>query len=191
MKKTTCSRCGIQDEGVKIHFIDEDSTNLLPSDQEPLCFSCYKVLYSAGVKQPFITVAKTMRFASAHRLPFYQGKCNNLHGHEWKIQVKVRRRIDPETGMVVDFSKLKKIISQYIIEPLDHSLLNNHLQNPTAENLLIWAWGRLAIDAELKGIESISIWESEDSVATLDSKDMLDVLSDGLEKERENGIWFN
>jgi 6-pyruvoyltetrahydropterin/6-carboxytetrahydropterin synthase len=121
---------------------------------------------------PFVTVSKTMSFASAHRLPFYNGKCYNWHGHEWKVKVSIKKRIDLESGMVFDFSELKKVMSKHIIELLDHNVLNNYVENPTAENLLLWIWKQLVFKAKLEGVESISIWESPDSVAILERKDV-------------------
>ena len=71
-----------------------------------------------------ITVVKEFSFAASHFLPNHPGKCQNLHGHTYKLQVGVRGKVDPETGMVVDFGKLKNLVEKTIIEKLDHGYLN-------------------------------------------------------------------
>jgi len=78
-------------------------------------------------------------FAAAHSLPNHPGKCKNLHGHRWRVIVEVEvDNYDPNTGMVIDFSNLKRIIRERT-ERLDHQHLNDLLKatitNPTAENL--------------------------------------------------------
>ncbi|MCX7956911.1 MAG: 6-carboxytetrahydropterin synthase QueD [Endomicrobia bacterium] len=77
-------------------------------------------------------------FSSAHYLKMYKGKCEKLHGHNWKVGVLVKSEKLNSLDMVIDFSKLKKILNR-IINKLDHKVLNeinyfNRLQ-PTAENI--------------------------------------------------------
>ena len=96
--------------------------------------------------------------SAAHHLPNYSGKCKAVHGHSWKIVVEIEGEVNEETGMVLDFVKVKEVINKY-----DHTDLNNFLENPTAENLV-----ELFLD-ELKKVypeyESIRIkvYESEKS----------------------------
>jgi 6-pyruvoyltetrahydropterin/6-carboxytetrahydropterin synthase len=100
-----------------------------------------------------ITVVKEFSFAASHFLPNHPGKCQNLHGHTYKLQVGVRGKVDPETGMVVDFGDLKEMVEGKIIEKLDHRHLNavgcrkddcdEDLQSfprelPTAEMMVEW-----------------------------------------------------
>jgi len=80
-------------------------------------------------------VCKVFSFDAAHRLPNYEGKCANLHGHRWVLEVEVSGRVG-EDGMVVDFAKLKKTVNELVIDKLDHSYLNDIVENPTCENLL-------------------------------------------------------
>lgn len=64
-------------------------------------------------------------FSAAHALRHYQGKCERLHGHNFAVELIVEGdELEPETGMLVDFSILKKILAQ-VLEPLDHSILND------------------------------------------------------------------
>ena len=71
-----------------------------------------------------------IKIDSAHKLPNYKGKCSNLHGHTWKIVVAIETDTLDENDFVVDFTKVKAIVSE-----LDHQNLNDYVENPTAENL--------------------------------------------------------
>ncbi len=81
-------------------------------------------------------VKKTIEVSASHRLELdYESKCTNLHGHNWMITVYCRAKQLDRNGMVYDFSKLKKIIT----DRLDHHNLNEVVNfNPTAENLAHW-----------------------------------------------------
>ncbi|MCS7231626.1 MAG: 6-carboxytetrahydropterin synthase QueD [Elusimicrobiota bacterium] len=78
-------------------------------------------------------------FSSAHYLKMYKGKCENLHGHNWKVGVFVESESLDNLGMVIDFTKLKKILNE-VLEKLDHKVLNKEIKYfkkipPTAENI--------------------------------------------------------
>lgn len=178
---TRCVRCGSVTNKINIHHVDENHENFLISNLEPLCVPCHTSFHYKKQKQPFLYIGKTMSFAAAHNLPNYKGKCNNLHGHEWSIEIVIRKRIDPKTGMVIDFSKLKQSMDQFIISILDHNYINNIIPNPTAENILVWCWSELMFKAYLKGIEKIKLWESPDSCAILDKVGMLSIFSEKIE----------
>lgn len=96
-----------------------------------------------------ITVVKEFTFDAAHYLPNHPGKCQNTHGHTYRLQVGFTGPVDLETGMVVDFGELKKTIEKIIVEKLDHTYLNLindektvipnfPCQLPTAENMVLW-----------------------------------------------------
>jgi len=112
------------------------------------------------------TVVKRVSFDAAHYLPNYPGKCSNIHGHHWVVEVGVSGEVG-EDGMVVDFSTLKGSL-QPIIDNLDHHLVNSVIPNPTAENIAIyirdwltrWATGKEAFE-----LEFVRVWETEDSYA--------------------------
>lgn len=77
-------------------------------------------------------------------------KCNNLggHGHTYGLEVTVEGEIDPETGYVMDFKALKRIVDEQVVRRLDRRHLNFDVdflsgQNPTAENIVIGIWGQL------------------------------------------------
>ena len=85
-----------------------------------------------------ITITKIFEFEASHHLPYHEGACHNLHGHSYKLEVTVggERKADtedPECGMIMDFSNLKDIVGKRIIRKVDHSNLNDHWHNPTAE----------------------------------------------------------
>ena len=76
-------------------------------------------------------------FDAAHYLPDYEGKCRNLHGHRWEVWVSLdvtEAYRESKTGMSIDFKKVKGKIDK-VLEEFDHSLLNDLLPHPTAENL--------------------------------------------------------
>ncbi len=83
-------------------------------------------------------VCKVFTFDAAHRLPGYEGKCGNLHGHTWTLTVGIEGGIDRETGMVMDFGDIGKIVKNQVLDLLDHNYLNNWVSYPTCENLLCW-----------------------------------------------------
>lgn len=90
-----------------------------------------------------ITVVKEFWFESAHHLPNYDGDCSRLHGHSYRLQVGFTGTINPETGMLVDFKDIKKIVKTHVVDVLDHQFLNvvdksGPLKNPTAENMIVW-----------------------------------------------------
>ena len=112
-------------------------------------------------------------FAAAHRLRDYDGACERLHGHNYRVAVTVRGGDVGPSGMLVDFKELKGALAE-VVGPLDHRCLNDDIAdfaegklNPTAENIARWIAERLA--AALPGGASparVTVWESETSRAT-------------------------
>jgi len=66
------------------------------------------------------------------------GKCQNQHGHHWTVQVECSGNIDSETGMVVNFNEIKKVIDQF-----DHAVVNDFVKLPTAENIVAYILDKL------------------------------------------------
>ena len=115
-------------------------------------------------------VAKSISFDAAHFLPGYNGKCSQLHGHNWKIEFGVEGEVNKKTGMVVDFKDLKSFLS-FIEDKLDHTLLNDTITNPTAENLCNFIKDEFIGDDWGLGpsrLKWIKVWETPDSVAVLE-----------------------
>lgn len=87
------------------------------------------------------TVTKRMEIAGSHRLDLpYESKCGNLHGHNWIVTVSCRSETLNDSGMVMDFTHIKRAIH----DRLDHGNLNEMLDfNPTAENIARWICERI------------------------------------------------
>lgn len=107
---------------------------------------------------------KIFKFDAAHNLTNYNGKCENLHGHTYKLVVTVEGKPDDQ-DMVIDFVLLKKIVHDEVINILDHAYINDIIENPTAENIAKWIWGKLSKKIEEQGcrLYEIEVWETEDS----------------------------
>jgi 6-pyruvoyltetrahydropterin/6-carboxytetrahydropterin synthase len=105
-------------------------------------------------------VTAKLGFSAAHRLnnpardaewnQRIYDKCDNPrgHGHNYVVEVSVKGSIDPETGMVIDLKKLKKIVREHVVDRVDHTNLNEdvdflHGVIPTAENLAVAFWREL------------------------------------------------
>ncbi len=113
-------------------------------------------------------IRKHFRFEAAHVLPFHPGKCARMHGHSYRLEVAVSGDLQaagPARGMVVDFDTIAQIVRREAIEPLDHSPLNDTIDNPTAERIALWIWERLA--PHLEGLDELVLWETANSCAVL------------------------
>lgn len=136
---------------------------------------------------PKIRITKEFRFEGAHALTDYDGKCRHIHGHSYRLFVSLKgtprnESNHPKSGMVLDFSELKQIVNQLIIDPFDHALilrrdakLVNEIMDayqnvvvvdfqPTCENLTIYFAGLLQgnLPEELE-LQSIKLFETPTS----------------------------
>ncbi|OGX15491.1 MAG: 6-carboxytetrahydropterin synthase QueD [Omnitrophica WOR_2 bacterium RBG_13_41_10] len=106
-------------------------------------------------------------FSSAHNLRGYKGKCEALHGHNWKIEVAASKKKLDKAGMVLDFKFIKNQLNA-VLEKLDHKYLNNiaffKKVNPTSENIAKYIYDSLK--PKVASIKSVTVWESENSSAT-------------------------
>lgn len=104
-------------------------------------------------------------FSAAHQLREYQGKCENLHGHNWRVRLTVEGSKLDKAGMLIDFGELKRILGE-CTGRLDHKFLNElppwDNTNPTSENLARYLAAAVAalLPAGVK-VEAMEIWESE------------------------------
>ena len=91
-------------------------------------------------------IFKVFTLEAAHRLPNVPvgHKCSRLHGHSFRVELRVSGEPGPETGWIMDFSELKAAF-QPLYDQLDHNYLNDipGLENPTSERLAIWIWEKL------------------------------------------------
>lgn len=107
---------------------------------------------------PTMELSCTFQFAASHFLTKYHGKCENLHGHNYKVIITITGEVQ-EDGMVMDFKLIKESVNKNVIDLLDHTHLNDTLENPSAENLAIWIWDKLKNELPLS---KIVIYETED-----------------------------
>ena len=112
------------------------------------------------------------RFAAAHRLTMVGAKCENLHGHNWKIEVYVQGQSIDKGGVLVDFGVIKRHV-RALMETLDHKFLNeleyfSEDTPPSSENIARYLADTLAARMDLPGIRvsRVTAWESDDASAT-------------------------
>ena len=112
------------------------------------------------------------RFAAAHRLTMVGAKCENLHGHNWKIEVYVQGQSTDKGGVLVDFGVIKRHVRE-LMETLDHKFLNeleyfSEGTPPSSENIARYLANTLAARMDLPGIRvsRVTAWESDDASAT-------------------------
>jgi 6-pyruvoyltetrahydropterin/6-carboxytetrahydropterin synthase len=108
-------------------------------------------------------------FSAAHSLRGYKGKCEELHGHNWKVEVTCAAVELNKLGMVVDFHILKEQLNK-ITAKLDHKHLNRltvfKKVNPTSENIARYIFEQLVSRRLPLVIEEVTVWESNNSSAT-------------------------
>ncbi len=110
-------------------------------------------------------------FSSAHQLRGYKGECENLHGHNWKVQVYVLADRLNEIDIAIDFRELKRMTDE-VVSSLDHAYLNDVFpfteKNPSSENIAKWIYDSLKkkINNENVTLSGVTVWESETASAT-------------------------
>lgn len=130
-------------------------------------------------------VEVSSNFSSAHNLIGYRGRCEDLHGHNWKVKVTVAGRKLDRIGMLVDFKKIKSQLNK-VLDALDHKYLNeidyfkkmipirntksskknrkvSKGVNPTSENIAKYIYNNLI--KAISRLESVSVWESDNCLA--------------------------
>ncbi len=113
-----------------------------------------------------ISITKQFKFEAAHKLTNHDGKCRNLHGHSYLLEITIDGPIiesGPKEGMIMDFSDISKIVESEIINQWDHQYLNDLVSfTTTAENLVTECYKRL--ENKLP-ITKIRLWETSKSFA--------------------------
>ena len=109
----------------------------------------------------------TSGFSAAHNLRNYNGKCENLHGHTWRVEVCVEGETLTDIGFVCDFKVIKNATKE-VLERFDHAYINEISPfdkiNPTAENLASVIYEELK--KQFPQLKEVTVWESEDASAT-------------------------
>lgn len=110
-------------------------------------------------------------FAAAHNLNNYQGECENLHGHNWRVEVSVTASELDKAGLCIDF-KILKAQTKDLLNTLDHKYLNELPQfkglSPSSENIAKFVFMELAKrlnDGNVK-VEMVTVWESDFACAS-------------------------
>jgi 6-pyruvoyltetrahydropterin/6-carboxytetrahydropterin synthase len=117
-------------------------------------------------------VSVEQTFAAGHALRNYKGKCENVHGHNFKVRVVIEGEKLDDTGLLVDFLDVKAAM-QAIIDRLDHVFLNDvapfDVKNPSAENIAEYFYSEMtrslksAVEIRVRGV---TVWETDIQSAT-------------------------
>ncbi|GBM28005.1 6-pyruvoyl tetrahydrobiopterin synthase [Araneus ventricosus] len=130
---------------------------------------------------PIVYLTRVESFSAAHRLhsphlndeenQLLYGKCNNPngHGHNYKVEVTVKGRVDQQTGMVMNITDLKEIIQKTIMELLDHKHLDKDVPYfketvSTTENLSVFIWNQLSNSLPAGMLHCVKIHETDKNV---------------------------
>ncbi len=119
-------------------------------------------------------IRKSFAFEAAHVLPHHPGKCGRVHGHSYRLEVALAGPLEqtgPAAGMIMDFDLLSETVRERIISEVDHRSLNDLIENPTAEQIVVWMWRRLA--PALPALEELVLWETSRACAVLRKGDPL------------------
>lgn len=110
-------------------------------------------------------------FAAAHNLLNYQGDCENLHGHNWKVEVTVKTEVLDEAGLGIDFKILKKKTNE-VMDLLDHKYLNDlemfKATSPSSEHISRYIFDKLSEEIGNYNVivEKVTVWESDNACAS-------------------------
>lgn len=106
-----------------------------------------------------ITVFKEFKFCAAHHLTIPGHKCSVMHGHNYTVRVHCRGAIDPETGMIVDFHEIKRVVSP-IVDRLDHQFINEIIPSgTTSEHIAAWILSESS--KLLDCVFRVDVWETD------------------------------
>jgi 6-pyruvoyltetrahydropterin/6-carboxytetrahydropterin synthase len=119
-----------------------------------------------------VTVEDT--FAAGHYLRNYKGKCENPHGHNYRVRITLAGKELDKAGLLLDFKDLREVM-KHVIDRLDHQMINDlepfTSLNPSAENLARYFYeqtnGKLRDDtAGRVQVKDVTIWETDETTAT-------------------------
>ncbi len=107
---------------------------------------------------PF-SVLKDFEFSAAHHLTKYKGKCENPHGHNYKLTVTVSGELNSD-DLVIDFLDIKTVVHEQVLALVDHTNLNDRFENPSCELIAQWIYRQLASHLP---ITKVQLWETSTS----------------------------
>jgi 6-pyruvoyltetrahydropterin/6-carboxytetrahydropterin synthase len=131
------------------------------------------VLHSAGERSRMYEVTVERSFAAGHYLRNYKGKCENPHGHNYRVRVTLRGAELDRAGLLLDFKDLKEVMKD-VIERLDHQMLNDiepfTQLNPSAENIAKYFYdetkGHLSsLTHGRVSVKDVTVWETDATTA--------------------------
>ena len=137
--------------------------------------------------KPQVTVTRRLHFSAAHRVhnPAMSeeenrrvfGKCNNphWHGHNYILDVSVIGPLDEQTGFVMDLGRVKQVVEEHVIGPVDHRNLNLEVEflrgvNPTTENLVVAFWRVLEPALRPARLARLVLWETVNNYVEYDGR---------------------
>ena len=138
--------------------------------------------HKTPTSSPTVLVSRRESFNAAHQLrdPNLSdeenvrmfGKCANLHGHNYIVEIVVAGQIDKSTGYVVDLKQLSDIVCRRVVEDVDHRNLNADVpwlegRITTAENLALAFWERIRTELPEGSLRSVRLWETEKNWAEI------------------------
>jgi 6-pyruvoyltetrahydropterin/6-carboxytetrahydropterin synthase len=116
-------------------------------------------------------ISQAFTFEAAHRLPNVpEGhRCRRMHGHSYRVEVRIEGPVDRRSGFVVDFFDVEAAFAP-LLDLLDHHCLNevDGLENPTAENIAMWIWYRL--HPSLPDLAAVAVYETPNCWAEYDGR---------------------
>lgn len=117
-------------------------------------------------------VAVEQTFAAGHALRGYRGKCENVHGHNYRVRVTMEGESLDSTGLLVDFAEIKRLM-RATVDYLDHRFINDlppfDTINPSAENMARYFYDEVDKGLAAGGaarIKQVQVWETDTSMAT-------------------------
>lgn len=111
-------------------------------------------------------ISQAFTFEAAHFLPNVPDghRCRRMHGHSYRVELRLEGPVDPRTGFVVDFFEVEAVFGP-LLARLDHHCLNEigGLENPSAENIAVWIWKR--VKPALAQLAAVVVYETPHSFA--------------------------
>lgn len=112
------------------------------------------------------TIGKHYHFSSAHHLTGVPKThpCYKMHGHNYRVDVEISGEVDQSTGFVIDFHDIDGAMKP-LVDKLDHDVINNTIENPTAENIASWFLQQIPI------LSAVTVWETPKCWARVERED--------------------